>query len=342
MSPTVLTPKDIQARIDRLPRLPLAVLPTPLQACPRLSERLGVRLLVKRDDLTGLAFGGNKTRHFELVFAEAQRQGATVFLTGAATQSNLCRQAAAAAVKLGMKADLTLLHGVKGPRMQGNFLLYRLLGARVEVLEDADWTDLQDVLESKAAAYRDEGEAPFVFSPVGPLCALGSIAYVEAFLEMERQCEELAVEPSVLFVAAANVTPAGLALGAKLRGASMAVQGVTPIRWPEPRAVDVARIATAAAKLLDLDVSVEPHEILNDDGYVGEGYGIPSPAAIEAMRLAAQTEGLILDPVYTGKAFAALLDYVRTGRVPQGSTVVFLHTGGQPALFAYDREIAGE
>jgi len=300
---------------------------------------VGVDFWVKRDDLTGLAFGGNKVRHFEFIFAEAQRQGATVILTGASSQSNFCRQAAAAAAKLGMKIDLTLLHGVKGPRRQGNLLLDRLLGARVEVFEDDDWLGLQSAFERKANVYRAQGETPFIINVMGPLCALGAVAYVDAFLELEEQCSAAGLEPSALFLAGVNMTPAGLALGAKLRSSQIDVQGFAPIVWPEPRQSDIASIATKAADLLGSDVVVGPGEIRNDDAYVGPGYGVPDDRTLEAIRLAARTEGLLLDPVYTGKAFAGMLDYIATGRVQPGESIVFLHTGGQPALFAYNDEV---
>ena len=339
MADSILSRKDLRDRIARLPQISLAALPTPLQHCPRLSREVGVDLWAKRDDMTGLAFGGNKVRHFEFIFAEAQRQGATVVLTGASSQSNFCRQAAAAAAKLGMKIDLTLLHGVKGPRRQGNLQLDHLLGARVEVLDGDDWLSLQPAFEEKATTYRAQGETPFIINVMGDLCPLGAIAYVEAFVELEEQCEAVGVEPSALFLAGVNMTPAGLALGAKLRDSPIRVQGFAPIVWPEPRQSDIASIATKAAALLDLEAVVDPLEIRNDDGYVGPGYGIPDERTIEAVRLAARTEGLLLDPVYTGKAFAGMLDYIATGRVQPGEPIVFLHTGGNPALFAYDNEI---
>lgn len=337
-----LSRKQLQACIDALPRVRLAALPTPLQECPRLSEVLGVRLFMKRDDLTGLAFGGNKTRQFEFIFAEAQQQGATVIIAGAATQSNFCRQACAAAAQLGMKIDLTLIRGVKGALMQGNFLLFHLLGAKTRVVDVENWDEMQRRFEEKAAEYEARGEHPFIINVKGATCPLGAVGYVDAFLELEAQLEDAGIEPEVVFLAAANVTPCGLALGAKLRGSPVRVQGFTPIRWRQPRTLDIARISAKTAELLGLDVSLTPEEVLNDENYVGEGYGIPTPETLDAIRLVARTEGILLDPVYTGKAFAAMRDYIQTGRVVQGATVVFLHTGGQPALFAYSEELAGE
>jgi len=339
--PRCSTPDEIRERIARLPRLQLAALPTPLQPCPRLSEELGVDLWVKRDDLTGLAFGGNKTRHFEFIFAEARRQGASVVLTGASSQSNFCRQASAAAARLGMKMDLTLLHGVKGSRPRGNLLLDHLLGANVEVLDNDDWHGLQAVFESKAEQYRRQGETPFILNITGPLCALGAVAYVEAFMELEEQCEAVDLKPTALFFAAVNMTPAGLALGAKLCGSRTVIQGFAPIIWPEPRQPDIAHIATQTAALLGLDMVIDPREIRNDAAYAGPDYGVPGERTMQAIRLAATMDGLLLDPVYTGKAFAGMLDYIATGRVRPGESIVFWHTGGLPALFAYDDEIMG-
>jgi len=341
MTELPLPAEELRARIDALPRVRLAALPTPLHECPRLSEVLGVRLFMKRDDLTGLAFGGNKTRQFEFIFAEAQRQGATVIIAGAATQSNFCRQACAAAAQLGMKIDLTLIRGVKGDLMQGNFLLFHLLGAKTRVVDVENWDQMQALFEERAAEYAARGERPFIINVKGATCPLGAVGYVDAFLELETQLEQAGVVPTTIFLAAANVTPCGLALGAKLRGSPIRVQGFSPIHWRQPRTDDIARISRQTAALLGLDVWLSPEEVLNDENYVGEGYGIPTPQTVEVIRLVAQTEGILLDPVYTGKAFAAMKDYIDTGRVPAGATVVFLHTGGQPALFAYADEVSG-
>lgn len=337
-----LSREAIAERVARLPRLPLAVLPTPLQACENLSERLGVRLYVKRDDLTGLAFGGNKTRQLEFLLAAAREQGATIVLAGAGTQSNLCRQTCAAAARLGLPVDLTLLSGVKGRLMQGNYLLHHLLGAKVTVLETDDWSALSRVLAARAARLRAAGERPFVLDPRGPLNSLAAVAYVDAFLELEAQWESADLRPDAIYLAGANITPAGLALGARLRGSPVVIRAVSPVRWPEPRAVDIAGIATEAASRLELPVRLDPAEIDVDEEHVGDGYGLAGPAVYDAIRLAARSEGLLLDPVYTGKAFAALLEHIADGRVPPDSTVIFLHTGGQPALFAYSEELSAE
>ncbi len=335
-----MTADQIRERLSHLPRVSLACLPTPLHLCPRLSEWLGVELYVKRDDLTGLAFGGNKVRQHEFILAEAVRAGATVVLAGAGSQSNYCRQLAAGCARLGLRADLTLMHGVKGARAQGNLLLDHLLGAEVRVVE-ADWDELAELFEQRAEEYRRQGEVPFVVSPFGATNRLGAAAYVDAFLECEQQLEALGVRPSALVVSAADMTPAGLALAARLRQSPIAVQGFSPVPWREPRPPAIARLATETAALLGCGVVLSADEIRNDDGYIGAGYGLVSDSVLDLVRTVARREGLLLDPVYTGKAFAGMVDYLRTGRLPTDQPLVFWHTGGLPALFAYDDEVLG-
>ncbi len=336
-----MRPADLRARLDALPHVALAHLPTPLDPAPRLSEALGgPEIWIKRDDLTGLAFGGNKTRQLEFVFAEILAKGCDTVIGSAYTQSNWCRQMTAAAKKLGLDIHLVLLHGEKGPKLQGNFLLYQLLGAEVEVVDLDSLEKVQPLLDAKADALRAQGKKPHVVGPMETAnLATGALGYVGAALELDQQLTALGQTPGHLYLSGANMTPAGLALGFKALGRKIHLRSVAPIKWSSDRAWDIARIATVTAGRLGLDLTVDASDIDSTDAYIGERYGVVTDAAREALALTARTEGIILDPVYSAKAMAALIDDVRQGRLGRDDQVVFLHTGGTPALFAYADEV---
>jgi D-cysteine desulfhydrase family pyridoxal phosphate-dependent enzyme len=331
----------LQARIDAVPRVRLAHLPTPLDPCPRLSAALGgPEIWIKRDDLTGLAFGGNKSRQLEFLFADVLAEGADTVVAGAYTQSNWCRQMTAAARKLGLEVSLVLLHGEKGPALQGNLLLDRLMGADVTVVELDSMERLTPLLEAKAQELERAGRKPYVVAPFSiAKQALGAIGYVNAALELDGQLDQAGIDPDYLCLCGANMTPGGLGLGLKALGRRARLLNIAPIRWSEERAVDIARIANAAAERLGLEVTLGADEIDNHDEYIGERYGVLTDGAREALRLLARTGAVILDPVYSSKARAGLIDQVRQGRIGQGERVVFVHTGGTPALFAYARDL---
>ncbi len=336
-----LTRDELQARIDRLPRTRLAHLPTPLEACPRLTAALGgPEILVKRDDMTGLAFGGNKARQLEFLFPGIVASGCDTIVAGAYTQSNWCRQITAAAARLGLKVELMLVHGIKGPRLTGNLLLDKLMGANVTVVDIDDVQRLPPMLEAKTAELKAAGRKPYLVSPFAmSTLSISTVGYVEAMVEMDAQLAARNLKADYVYVSGANMTPAGLMLGAKALGRSTRVIGISPVRWDEDRQTDIARIANAAGQHLGLDLAIQPADVENDDGFVGEKYGLVTPECREAMKLAASTEGLILDPVYTGKAMAGLIGHIRSGKLGKDETVIFLHTGGMPALFAYAEDL---
>ena len=339
-----MTRNDLLARLDALPRVRLAHLPTPLEPAPRLSAALGgPEIWIKRDDLTGLAFGGNKTRQLEYVFAEILAQGCDTVIGSAYTQSNWCRQMTAAARKLGLDIHLVLLHGEKGPKPQGNFLLYRLMGAAIDVVDLESIEDVQPLLEAKAETLRKAGKKPFIVGPVETEnLVTGALGYVQAAVELDQQLEALGQNPGHLYLSGANMTPAGLALGLKAIGRKLTLHSIAPIKWSTDRAWDIARIATATAGRLGLDLTVDASEIDSSDAYIGPRYGVVSEASREALTLVARTEGIILDPVYSSKAMAGLIDHIRQGRLGKGDQVVFLHTGGTPALFAYAEDVLAD
>ncbi|MGI9435546.1 MAG: D-cysteine desulfhydrase family protein [Geminicoccaceae bacterium] len=328
---------DLAARIARRERVKLAHLPTPLDPAERFSAALGgPDIWIKRDDMTGLAFGGNKTRQLEFVFADMLAKGADVLVAGAYTQSNWCRQMTAACRKLGLDIALVLLHGEKGPARQGNLLLDHLMGADITVVDLDTMEGLQPLLDAKGDELRQQGRRPYVIRPLGvESLAIGAIGYVDAALELDAQFEAAGISPDYLYVCGANMTPAGMALGFKALGRTVRLVNITPIKWSEPRADSIARIANATAELLGLDTRLAADEIESHDDYIGERYGVVSEAGREALQLLARTEGIILDPVYSSKALAGLIDHCRDGRFRPDDTVLFIHTGGTPALFAY-------
>jgi 1-aminocyclopropane-1-carboxylate deaminase/D-cysteine desulfhydrase-like pyridoxal-dependent ACC family enzyme len=325
--------------IDRLPRVSLAHLPTPLEHLPRFSAALGgPPVWIKRDDCTGLAFGGNKTRHNEFLLAHALEQGAEMLVWGAGVQSNNCRQTAAACAKLGLGCHLMLGRGEHDAEVQGNLLLDYLLGATVEILDLPLGPQLYERIAAKAAQMRADGKRVYSWENevVKPRAAL---SYALCFLEIVEQCARENVSPGTLYVASAGSTAAGLLLGQAALGSDVGLRIVAPIRWPWDHADDLAKTVNQAAELVGLPALVEPADVETTLDYIGPGYGLVSRGGQDALDLLAHTEGILLDPVYTAKALAALVDDVRQGRVAADRPLVFVHTGGTPALFAYRDEL---
>ena len=331
----------LEQAIASLPHTPLAVKPTPLEPMPRLSQALGgPPLYIKRDDLTGLAFGGNKTRMLELSLADALDKGAGTIVTGAAVQSNYCRQMAAACAKLGLELHLVLrpVRPIDRQQVQGNHFLQRLFGAQVTILEDRDQAKQQARIAAKANELRAAGKN--VYIPRQPdTVDLDVIAYADSALEVARQCRDLGIEPSSLYLCALDTTQAGVVLGLSYLDSSIRIKGISPFEGMPERCRRMADMANQAADRLDLDIEFMPDDFDNDDSFVGERYGIPTAAGIEAINLVAQTEGILLDPVYTSKAMSALIAHIRQGQLASDAPVVFLHTGGAPALFGYVDDI---
>ena len=316
----------------------LAQLPTPLHRLERLSAALeGPEIWIKRDDQTGLATGGNKTRKLELLIAEALAQGADVVLTAGAQQSNHCRQTAAAASRAGLACVLALA-GEAPPTDQwtGNLLLDDLLGARIW------WAGEQDPLEAlntAADAERAAGRSPYVI-PYGGSNAIGAAAYALAFMETWDQVASLAEQEPfsfdrIVFASSSGGTQAGLVVGAKSADFQGQVLGISVDKTGGHLRETVLALLAPTAARLGLDLSFSPQDIQVNDDYLGGGYGVLTSVEREAIRLVAHLEGILLDPVYTGKAMAGLLDLVRRGEIGSEERVLFWHTGGIPALFAY-------
>ena len=312
----------------RLPRLPFAHFPTPVEPTPRLAAVLGgPSLWVKRDDQTGLALGGNKARKLEFILAQAQADGARLLITTGAVQSNQCRQTAAAAARFGFEC-LLVLPGSPPATANGNLLLDGLLGAEIhwcgnELKEVA----LQRVFDDAWAA----GRRPYLV-PYGASSPLGAAGYIAAMYEWMDQAHEVDL---IVVASSSGGTQAGLVAGGRLAGYRGRVLGVSvDVPAAELRA-KVAELATQAASLWGQPAEFHPDEIDVTDEYIGGGYGVLGDLERDAVRLFARSEGILLDPVYTGRAAGGMLDLIRRGEIRPDSRVLFWHTGGAPAIFAY-------
>lgn len=323
----------------QLPRVALANLPTPLEHLPRLSSELGVELWMKRDDLTGLATGGNKTRKLEFLIADALQEKADCVITAGGPQSNHCRQTAAAAAKFGLDCQL-VLGGEPQPPV-GNLLLDHLLGATIHWVAKPERNEKMRQLDKELTA---QGRRPYVI-PIGGSNAIGSVGYVQAFYETLEQLQkaELAMD-HIVFPTSSGGTQAGLVLGAKLTGFEGKLTAISIDAEPDDQSFleEVAEVATGAAKLLDVDVAVTPTDLSMDYDYLGGGYGVVGPLERNAIRLMAKTEGILLGPVYSGRGFGGLVNRIRSGKIAYGSKVLYWHTGDESALHAYGGELIAE
>ena len=330
-------------RIDSLPRFALAHLPTPLEELKTLSRQLaGPSLLIKRDDQTGLALGGNKTRKLEFLLGDALAQGADTLVTLGAVQSNHCRQTAAAAAKAGLRCEL-ILNGKPPELANGNLLLNEILGANLHWIERSQRAAKLAELD---AQLRAQGRKPYLI-PVGGSNGVGATGYVVAMLELMAQLRASGQRVDhILFGTSSGGTQAGIVLGARIAGFNGQLHGLS-IDKNDPEhfeyETEVAQIANDCAEYIGSPVRVTRDDIKVVYGYYGEGYGIVGDLERDAIRLLARSEGIVLDPVYAGRAFGALVDLIRKGTFRKDETVLFWHTGGAPALFAYAKELmAGE
>lgn len=329
--------------LDKFARVNLAHLPTPLEPLPRLSQALGgPEIWVKRDDCTGLATGGNKTRKLEFLIAEAQVQGAEVVITGGALQSNHARQTAAAAAKVGMKCLLLLENGLNSQNSlylrNGNMLLHRLHGA--EIQEVPVNSDFNALLDNAVLEYAKNNVKAYPI-PIGGSNATGALGYVDCALELSNQMQEMDLSFDHLVMATGSSgTQAGLIAGLKQTDLNLPVHGMCVSSTKDEKEAKVRALTLEILKLIYSDTILHDLDVIANSDYVGEGYAIPTSSTIEAIKLVAETEGLLLDPVYTGKAMAGLIDYVRKGKFRKDERVVFLHTGGPVALFAYEDEFS--
>ena len=333
----MITAEELQRRIDGFPRVKLVNLPTPLEKMPRLTSALnGPQLWIKREDCTGLAFGGNKERKAEFSLGDALSKKADVVITVGPVQSNHARATAAAARKLGLEVIL-VLSGEKPSSNDGNLLVNRLLGAEIRFLEGKPTKlDRMRFTEEIAADLRKSGQIPYVI-PAGASYPPGAIAYVNAMLELFSQARNSGFRiDHVIHAAGSGGTQAGLVLANKALGSGVNILGVCAEPHIKDKLVEeTVEIAHGAAKLLRLKMTVKPDDVVLNEDYAGEAYEAPTPEALNAIKLVAQTEGILLDPIYTGRAMAGLIDLIKQDHYEKDDNIVFIHTGGTPTLFSY-------
>jgi len=310
-----------------IPRIQIAQLPTPIEELPRLSAVLGgPQLWVKRDDLTGLAFGGNKTRKLEFVLADALVLGARTLITVGAAQSNHCRQTAALAARFGM-ACILVLSGNPTQTSSGNLLLDQLFGAEIV------WTNREErnlILQKTFVNAKENGREPYLI-PLGASDPIGTLGYMTAFNELLSQ--KISAD-WIVVASSSGGTQAGLVLGASLQVWKGKVLGISIDEPADYLKGLVAKLASDASVLSGAHLEINPETVLVNDDYLGRGYGVMDRPEREAIQLFAMHEGLLLDPVYTGRAAAGMIDLIRRGFFKPGDKVLFWHTGGTPALFA--------
>ena len=322
---------EIRARIARIPRVRIALTPTPIEEAKNLSRALGgPRIFVKRDDLTGVGFGGNKLRNLEFRLARTMAENPDIVIVGLDLQSNSARQTVGACNKLGLQTIL-VLEGERPSVVQGNLLVDYLLGAEVHFAPTRKAQRAK--LDELAEHYRQQGRRPHILNDNPMFDVASAVAYLETTMEILEQLASVGT-PAALYMSSSGKGQAGLEIARRLFG-GFAVRGVTATREYDvaARTADIANQATAA---LGLDLKIEPSEVVNTNAFVGEGYGKPSPEGNEAVRLFARTEGIVLDPVYTGKCAAGMIADVRAGRWGKDQTLVFVHTGGAPAVFTWN------
>lgn len=321
---------------DDFPRIELGFFPTPIDELPNLSAETGITLRMKRDDYCGFGGGGNKVRKLEFLLADALAQGAKVLITTGGHQSNHARMVAASARRFGMESVL-VLRGNPPAEYQGNLLLDRLFGATLEFLEPtAYFTQVDPRMAAHAKAAEDANKVPYVI-PLGGANPLGALGYVRAVEEISRQLEKAGRNPPDIVAAptGSGGTLAGLHVGIRRYWPETRIVGISVSRdaaWFRER---IAGMANDCAALLGWPQDFKPADIWIEDGFVGGSYGVPSPGGVAAINRIARSDGVLLDPVYTGKAMDGVLSLAASGAIPAGSDVLFVHCGGSPALYPF-------
>jgi len=347
------TVQEFKARIARFPKQKLIHLPTPFRKLDRLSAELaGPDVYIKRDDLTGLAFGGNKSRKLEFIIADALSKQADVIITWASLQSNWCLQTAAAARRFGLRPILILFRTSDlAPEYDGNLRLDYIVGADIRIREAEKGKVVSEeraagVIEEIIHEVKEQGHKPYVVSVGGSMpgfsmdIPLGAISYAEAFAELLEQAEAEGISLThVVLATGSGATQAGLTVAARALTDDVKIIGISVSEEKESFARIVLKISEETEKALGIDSGIKRADIIVLDDYLKEGYGVVNREVAEAIRLVFTAEGIVLDPVYTGKAMAALIDLVKKRRFSKEDKIVFFHTGGTPALFPYRKAL---
>ncbi len=346
---------ELQSRLQKYPKKPLIHLPTPFKKLENLSRALeGPEIFIKREDLTGLCFGGNKSRKLEYIMFDALQKGANAIITWASVQSNWCLQTAAAAKMCGIKPILMLYRTYMVPEeFDGNLLLDFILDAEIQIRDVEPGkvlseSEIKDDLEENVARLREQGYIPYV-APIGGSMVggsmespLGAIASVEAFAETMQQATDQGIQLThILHASSSGGTQAGLAVGAKCLSRNVKVIGISVSYEKNSCQKDILALSLETQKALELDPDMTEQDIIVFDEYIKEGYGIVNREVADVLRMTAIKEGIFLDPVYTGKAMVALRDLIQKGYFAKDDKIVFVHTGGTPALFP-NRRLIGE
>ena len=329
-------------QLSKYPRVKLIHSPTPLEYLENLTQHLdGPDIYIKRDDCTGLAFGGNKSRKLEFLIGDALKNKADVVITAGAVQSNHCRQTAAAATKFGMEC-IIVAKPSWSKEYNGNLFLDELLGAKLVLLEEDNEAldqggklSMEETIENLMADLKTKGKNPY-YIPVGGSNSIGSLGYISMTMELIAQANEMGIEiGSMVAASGSGGTQTGMILGADVEKSGIQTVGMAISSDATVVIPKLKDLCNQTSEYYELGLSYEEKDIIFNDNYIGEGYGIPSEEMIEAVKLLARKEGIILDPVYSGKAFAGMVDLIKKGYFDKSKAVVFIHTGGTPALFVY-------
>jgi len=338
---TCLSKSELRTRLGAVPRVRLAQFPTPLVHCSRLSEALGgPRIYLKRDDMTGLGLGGNKVRQLEFVIADVIAKHADTIVVLDVMNSNWCRQIAAAAATVDLKVHFLLMCPAHEERYRSNLLIDMLMGAEITIVRCDDIQMLVPQLVAIADRLAADGRRPYIITPFEPeVLSLSALGYVNAALEIEDQLAAQDLSFHRIYVAGISATPAGLLVALGARGFEASIVSVSPIRGDRDRKTEIKKIAAAAASRIGIECPLKEQALIVAENYSGTHYTEVTPAAFESLKLLGETEGILLDPIYTGRAMAALIDHIRRGYIEDNELIVFVHTGGLPLLFDFVDEL---
>jgi D-cysteine desulfhydrase family pyridoxal phosphate-dependent enzyme len=320
----------LEKRLGTFPQFPISLVPTPCHRLNSISDEYRVEVYCKRDDLTGFGLGGNKTRKLELLIGEALKKGCDTVVTSGGVQSNFCRIAAAAGIVAGLSVYL-VLGGKQPAKPTGNVLLDDLLGAHIRYVDSPDWNEWEKQSEALSRELTEQGRKVFRI-PIGGSVPVGVVGYTTAFLEILNDEKRLGVTfNQIVHATGSGGTQAGLVVGKEITGWPGMINGISVAMSRDEMEQVVFRLAVDTAGILG--GSIEPQSINLEDGFIGSGYAVPTPEGEKAIEVFARREGIFLDHVYTGKAASALIEWLEKGKL-SGQTVLFLHTGGHPELFA--------